>query len=113
MCAQRQSAVWGRGDGSFVNPKFTGIAVFVAPELLSISSIPRCFSHSFGKTEGSKGSSGVVLRIGGVTIAAVSCHLASKKTLLRLAQYKDVCKIMGAKLCVDLLPLCFCVRRFV
>jgi hypothetical protein len=54
--------------------------------------------HSFGKTEGSKGGAGVALGIGNTTLAAISCHLASKKPLIRLAQFKELCKVLGAKL---------------
>lgn len=90
--------VIGRGDGSFVSPKFTGIAVFVSDSVRHMVKLLSVQCHSFGKTEGSKGGAGVALGIGNTTLAAISCHLASKKPLIRLAQFKELCKVLGAKL---------------
>jgi hypothetical protein len=46
-----------------------------------------------GKTEGSKGGVGLALRIMHTSIAFVSCHLASKKAILRFSQFKELVKV--------------------
>lgn len=90
--------VLGRGDGSLVSLKFTGIAVFVSASSLGFVRVMRADRLSFGATEGSKGAVAVVLRIHGSTVAFVSVHLASHKVPARLVQYRDVCKSLGAKI---------------
>ncbi len=47
--------VWGRGDGAILQPKFTGIAVFVSEAVAPFVRILGVYKHSFGKSEGSKG----------------------------------------------------------
>jgi hypothetical protein len=89
--------VLGRGDGSLVSLKFTGIAVFVPASSLGFVRVMRADRLSFGATEGSKGAVAVVLRIHGSTVAFVSVHLASHKVPARLVQYRDICKTLGAK----------------
>jgi hypothetical protein len=49
--------VWGRGDGALLTPKFTGIAVFVAPVVAPYTRLLGVYKHSFGASEGSKVSS--------------------------------------------------------
>ena len=39
-----------------------------------------------------------MLGIGATTLCAISCHLASKKPMMRLAQFRELCKVLGAKL---------------
>jgi len=90
--------VLGRGDGSLVSLKFTGIAVFAPRRSLPDVRVMRADRLSFGATEGSKGAVAAVVRVHRSTVAFVSCHLASHKVPARLVQYKDVCKSLGAKL---------------
>ncbi|KAA0164995.1 hypothetical protein FNF28_03618 [Cafeteria roenbergensis] len=90
--------VLGRGDGSLVSLKFTGIAVFAAHHALPYVRVMRADRLSFGATEGSKGAVAAVVRVHRSTLAFVSVHLASHKVPARLVQYRDVCKSLGAKL---------------
>lgn len=95
MCAQvpyadRPDRVLGRGDGSIMHQKFTGIALFVNPALAEHVTVLGVDNHSFGaprhaaarglapcdhgavrragKTEGSKGGVGVAVRLYTVTM---------------------------------------------
>ena len=90
--------VWGRGDGALLSPKFTGLAVFVAPVVAPYTRVLSVFKHSFGASEGSKGGVGVALGCYDVTLAFVNCHLASKKSDARRAQYCELVDRLGAKL---------------
>jgi len=90
--------VWGRGDGALLSPKFTGLAVFVAPVVAPYTRVLSVFKHSFGASEGSKGGVGVALGCYDVTLAFVNCHMASKKSDMRRAQYCELVDRMGAKL---------------
>lgn len=90
--------VWGRGDGAFLTPKFTGIAVFVQPVIAPYVRLLGMYKHSFGASEGSKGGVGVGLGVYDSTIAFVNVHLASKRIDLRRQQYKDLVERLGAKL---------------
>lgn len=47
--------VWGRGDGSFINPKFTGIAIYMHYDLLPKFSLLRIGARNLSMFEGSKG----------------------------------------------------------
>lgn len=89
--------VLGRGDGSLVSLKFTGLALFVSEAMLPHFRLLRVDRLSFGTTEGSKGAVAAVVRIHGSTVTIVSCHLASKRIDMRFDQYCDVCKTLGAK----------------
>ncbi len=81
--------------GSFLNPKFTGLALFVAPEFADKVEVLALHRHSFGASEGSKGGVGLAIRVHDSTIAFVNCHLASKKMKMRFDQYMDLCKSLG------------------
>ena len=85
--------MYHRGDGSFLNPKFTGIAVFVSPKLAEHVSVLGLHRHSFGASEGSKGGVGVALRVYDTSMVFVNCHLASKKIKMRVEQYMELCKL--------------------
>ena len=90
--------VWGRGDGALLQPKFTGIAVFV-----SLAAAPYCrllgvYKHSFGASEGSKGGVGVGLGLYNVTMAFINTHMASKRPEMRRQQYCEIVDRLGGKL---------------
>jgi hypothetical protein len=89
--------VLGRGDGSLVSLKFTGIALFASPKFLPHVRVMRVDRLSFGATEGSKGAVAAVIRVFQSTVAFVSAHLASHKIHARLVQYNDICKSLGEK----------------
>lgn len=90
--------VWGRGDGAMLTPKFTGIAVFVAPVVAPYCRLLGMYKHSFGASEGSKGGVGVALGLYDVTVAFVNVHMASKRTDMRRQQYQELVDRLGAKL---------------
>ena len=90
--------MWGRGDGALMMPKFTGIAVFVAPVVAPYTRLLSVTKHSFGASEGSKGGVGVALGLYDVTIAFVNTHLASKRADIRRAQYQEIVDRLGSKL---------------
>lgn len=68
----------GRGDGSFINPKFTGIACYVSDTIRSHVTMQRCATVSLGMLEGSKGGAGIALRIYDSTIVFVCAHLPAR-----------------------------------
>ncbi|CEP02952.1 hypothetical protein PBRA_009170 [Plasmodiophora brassicae] len=87
---------WGRGDGAFVRPKFTGIAVYARDDRV------RCLrsgSFSTGHLEGSKGGAGALLDVDGVTVAIVGAHLASSSLDNRLRDAATLCRAMARSLC--------------
>lgn len=90
--------VLGRGDGSFVSQKFTGIAVFVAPPVVPYVRLLGVYKQSFGVSEGSKGGVAVALGMYDATAVFVSCHLASKRVHTRAQQYRDLVERFGRKL---------------
>lgn len=90
--------VWGRGDGALLQPKFTGIAVFVAPVAAPYCRLLGVYKHSFGASEGSKGGVGVALGLYNVTIAFINTHMASKRADMRRAQYQELVDRLGSKL---------------
>jgi hypothetical protein len=90
--------VWGRGDGAMLLPKFTGMAVFVAPVVAPYVRLLGMYKHSFGASEGSKGGVGVALGLYDVTMAFINTHMASKRPELRRAQYQELVDRLGGKL---------------
>lgn len=90
--------MWGRGDGAMLTPKFTGIAVFVAPVVAPYIRLLGMYKHSFGASEGSKGGVGVALGLYDVTVAFINTHMASKRSDMRRAQYCELVDRLGGKL---------------
>ena len=90
--------MWGRGDGALLLPKYTGIAVFVAPVVAPYVRLLAVAKHSFGASEGSKGGVGVALGLYDVNVAFVNTHLASKRADMRRAQYQEIVDRLGTKL---------------
>jgi len=81
-----------------LQPKFTGIAVFVAPVVAPYVRVLGVYKHSFGPHEGSKGGVGVALGVYDVSVAFVNSHLASKRADMRRAQYCELVDRLGTKL---------------
>ncbi|ETO10113.1 hypothetical protein RFI_27264, partial [Reticulomyxa filosa] len=61
----KEDRVEGRGDGSFINSKYTGISVFVNKEKKDVIQFKKAGAVSAGMMEGSKGAAGVVLKVYG------------------------------------------------
>lgn len=90
--------VWGRGDGSFINPKYTGIAVYVSTYLLPYFQHISTGGSNLSLFEGSKGGAGFTCRIRGTTLAFVSVHLPAKGSEERRRAYRFLSKQMGSVL---------------
>ena len=87
--------IFGRGDGSFINPKFTGIAAWCSERMRSAVGIVRTAGASAGVSEGSKGAIGMVLRVHDTTLLAINCHLAKHDVERRREQYGLLCRMLG------------------
>lgn len=91
------SKLVGRGDGSLMSMKYTGVAVYVhvdiLPEvrLLSITNIPFSSTHS-------RGGVAVALSIMGRTVAFVCCQLDLKSNDVRKDQYQSLLTGLGSQL---------------
>jgi len=81
-----------------LTPKYTGIAVFVAPVVAPYVRLLGVYKHSFGASEGSKGGAAVALGMYDVTCAFVSTHQASKKPDMRRKQFQELVDRLGGKL---------------
>ncbi|MES1910449.1 MAG: hypothetical protein MHM6MM_003041 [Cercozoa sp. M6MM] len=94
--------VFGRGDGSFISPKFTGVAVFAVGS--NACKNTRCIGScavSAGMMEGSKGGACVAIRTYGTTLAFMSTHLSSNAMLDRRQHYAVVTERAGRHLGLD------------
>ena len=65
------ASVDGRGDGSFLHPKSTTIAVFVKADIAANVAVIRQCGASLGMTEGSKGGAAVALKVFDRTVLCV------------------------------------------
>ena len=89
--------LYGRGDGSLLSSKFTGIAVYVHVDilpdvkLLSVASVP--FTSVL-----SKGGVAVGLSVLNRSIAFVSTHFEAKHNDVRREQYQVLVKELGSKM---------------
>ncbi|ETO30607.1 hypothetical protein RFI_06515 [Reticulomyxa filosa] len=79
----KEDRVEGRGDGSFISSKYTGIGVYFKKDKKNVIQLKRAGAVSAGMMEGSKGAAGIVLKIYGVSI--YNCFIYS--LLLLLLQY--------------------------
>jgi len=95
-CSDR---IRGRGDGSLVSTKFTGIAVFVNADLLESKAVRLigCVAHPLEKL-GSKGGVAICLNIAGSTVVFVTCHLEANSYLTRREQYETLVSNLGSSL---------------
>jgi hypothetical protein len=91
------SRVIGRGDGSLISMKYTGIAVYAHVDiladvrLLSVTNIPLSSANS-------RGGVAVALSIMGRTLAFVCCQLDLKNSDVRRDQYQTLFTGLGAQL---------------
>jgi len=90
--------VYGRGDGSFLNQKFTGVRVWVREAIQRNIRIERFASVSMGVLEGSKGAACVAMSISGTTIVFVGVHMSSNSPKDRQQNFKTICEKAGEKL---------------
>ena len=90
--------VHGRGDGSFINTKFTGIAIYFRRALSPFISLKAQSAVSCGITQGSKGAACVLLKIHSSTIAFLSTHMSSNSTDAKLEHFKILVNKCGDQL---------------
>lgn len=93
--------IYGRGDGSFISPKFTGIRVYCKRTWLEHVSVVGAAGASAGINEGSKGAVGALMRVKDTTLLAVSCHLAKHDLQKRRDQYGEICRKLAEGLAVS------------
>jgi len=89
--------IHGRGDGSLMSTKFTGIACYVRKALMKDVRVLACVTHHLEKL-GSKGGVAVALDIAGSTIVLATCHLEAMKRDTRRIQYRELMANLGAAL---------------
>ena len=89
--------IHGRGDGSLVSTKFTGLAVFVNKAHRRNVRVLGCVAHPLEKL-GSKGGVAVALDVAGETLVFVTSHLEAMKRDTRRLQYKELIGALGEKL---------------
>lgn len=90
--------VTGRGDGSFLYPKYTGIAVYISKAITRNVRLLDVAECSMGRTQGSKGGACVALQIFDTTIAFLSVHMSSRTVHDRRSNYKELVRQAGAQL---------------
>jgi hypothetical protein len=96
---RRPDYIFGRGDGSILSSKFTGLAVYARDSLLANGRVRvlRVASQSTARLT-SKGGAAALLGLDGQTVAFLSCHLeAGNKFEERRAQYQEITYELGAK----------------
>eukprot|EP01034_Spumella_vulgaris_P021629 gene21629-27668_t len=94
---QDMSKLLGRGDGSLLSLKFTGIVVYVRLNLfadtrvLSVTNFPFTAVHS-------KGAVAAVISVFGRNLLFINCHLEAKENEIRREQYQKLIIALGAQL---------------
>lgn len=109
--ARGRDRVEGRGDGSLIGTKFTGVAVFARRSLVRqgrlrvLASAAHCVQQY-----SSKGGAATVLSIDLSTLCFVTCHLEARRHDERRRQYRELVQVLGGALAdrpgVDLTSLC-------
>ena len=90
--------VHGRGDGSFITTKFTGLAIYWRKSLTPYISIKSQSAVSCGITQGSKGAAAVLLKVYSSTIVFLSTHMSSNSTDAKLEHFKILVNKTGDSL---------------
>ena len=103
----------GRGDGSLVSTKYTGIAAFAKTSLIldGLVKIERATCHAFKGEDmtkakdlkeslGSKGGAALTIRCFDTTMACISVHMAKEwhKVAKKRTQYRELADQLGRKL---------------
>ena len=91
--------IYGRGDGSLVFPKYTGLAIYVRRSLIATGEVSYLSSGAcrVGKT-GSKGGVGILIRVLGSSVVFVNCHLAANSQTKRIEHYRKISVKLGSKI---------------
>jgi hypothetical protein len=90
--------VEGRGDGSFLKQKHTGLVVYVHNSLRPYCHVLQSAACSLGITEGSKGGACCALKLYHTTISIVGVHMSSKSVLDRRHCFSSLVDQCGAAL---------------
>lgn len=94
---QDLSKLFGRGDGSIISQKFTGLGIFIHRrfrsdvKLLSVAQVPFTTVHS-------KGSVAAAISLFGRSMVFVTSHFESDRNDIRRSQYRKVVTALGEKL---------------
>eukprot|EP00756_Hemistasia_phaeocysticola_P031228 Hpha_TRINITY_DN16339_c3_g9::TRINITY_DN16339_c3_g9_i1::g.59029::m.59029 len=101
--------VYGRGDMSFVHPKYTGIAAWISRRAVDRGLTPMGYwPVSMGWNQGSKGGAAFAIRGGGSGgLLFVSCHLSSNTADDRALNFKKLMEGCASGLCGGENPLRF------
>jgi hypothetical protein len=98
------SKLCGRGDGSFLHMKYTGIAIYLHHSLLPHTHLLAITRRPFTSLH-SKGAVAVALSIHSKIFLFLSCHLDASKHELRRHQYRDLLLSLGTQLGEESFPL--------
>lgn len=90
--------VHGRGDGSFLFSKHTGLHLYCARHLIPAVRVVSHATVSLGMTEGSKGAAAIGLHVAGTTLAFVTCHLPANSLPGRRAAFRYLIEQLGTQL---------------
>jgi hypothetical protein len=82
--------VEGRGDGSFISTKYTGIVSFARRSLMPFISIVGSVPYSLGITQGSKGGACLALMVFGMTFLFIGVHLPANSLSGRLDSITNI-----------------------
>lgn len=91
------SKLYGRGEGSLLSSKFTGIAVFVRSCLLGDVKVLASTSIAFSSLQ-SKGAVAVALSVLGRSIVFVNCHWDAKHVEKRRDNFQELVVALGSQL---------------
>merc|ERR1719242_1270303 len=90
--------VHGRGDGSFLSKKFTGMALYYRSSLKNHITLKAQHAISVGLMEGSKGAACILLKVHSTTIAFLSALMSSNSTDAKLEHFKILVNKCGEAL---------------
>jgi hypothetical protein len=93
-----RAQVKGRGDGSFLSPKYTGIDVFVSERVRQHVAVMHVAECDLGITGGSKGAAALALRVMDQTIVFATMHLSAKSVEDRRSNYKELMEALSGGL---------------
>jgi len=94
----KECRVYGRGDGSFLSQKFTGIAIWVRESIERHIRVEGFSPVSLGALQGSKGAAAVAMTYSGSTICFVNVHMSSNTTKEKQKNFRDLMENVGRRL---------------